>query len=364
MRIISVDQLVARPLFWLWLSRLALGKLAILDGDPGLGKSLLTLDLCARLSTNRPAPDGSPMPGPANSLVLNAEDGPADTTHARLVANGADMRRVFVADPDDELPRLPSQAALLEQAIVQAEARLVVLDPLPAFLDPTVNMANELSVRRALEPLRQIAAKQNCVPLLVRNLNKNEGRNAAYRGAGSIAFLGMCRSGWLVAPDPHEPRRRVLAQLKNNLAAPQPSLGYEIHGPDGGTPSVSWLDACAWTARELLKDSPHAPPRLSEHDRAREFLEGFLEDGPLTSQELWAAAQEQGLSDRTVQRAKRDLKIRSVRISVDGAPRTYWLLKDQALPQQAPPEADPGSLEPWLAPLRERFPPPTPLDDL
>jgi hypothetical protein len=364
MHIIPVSQLVARPLSWLLPGRLALGKLAIVDGDPGLGKSLVALDLCARLSTNRPGPDGSPMPGPANSLVLNAEDGPADTVHARLVANGADMQRVFVPDPDDELPRLPSQAALLERAVVEADARLVVLDPITAFLDPAVNTASELSVRQALEPLRQMAAKHRCVALMLRNLNKNEGRNAAYRGAGSIAFLGMCRSGWLVAPDPREPRRCVFAQLKNNLAGPQPSLAYEVRGPAGGTPTVAWLEACAWTARELLKGSPHAPPRLSEHDRARDFLTGFLEDGPRTSHELWAAAQEQGLSDRTVQRAKREMKIRSVRISVDGSPRTYWLLKDQAMAPPAAPEAGPDSLEPWLGPLRERFPPPTPLDDL
>jgi hypothetical protein len=363
MPVVPVGQLIARPLWWLWPNRLALGKPSILDGDPGVGKSLLALDLCARLSTNRPCPDGGPLPGPANSLVLNAEDGPADTIHARLAAAGADMQRVFVPDPDDELPRLPSQADLLERAVIEAQARLVVIDPLSAFLDSTVNMGSELSVRQALEPLRQMAARHRFVPLLVRHLNKNEGRNAAYRGAGSIAFLGLCRSGWLVARDPHEPHRCVLAQLKNNLAGPQPSLAYEVRGPAGGTPSVAWLGTCDWTAPQLLKNSPHAPPRLRERDRARDFLAGFLEDGPRTSREVWAAAQEQRLSERTIERVKHELEIRSVRIAADGGPRTYWLLKDQqGVPAVAETESD--SLEPWLAPLRERFPPPTPLDDL
>jgi hypothetical protein len=364
MDIVPVGQLVARPLSWLCPGRLALGKLAILDGDPGLGKSLVALDLCARLSTNRPCPDGGAMPGPANSLVLNAEDGPADTIHARLAANGADLQRVFVVDPDDELPRFPSRAAQLERAVIQTEARLVVLDPLSAFLDASVNMASELSVRQALEPLRQIAMKHRCVPLLIRHLNKNEGSQAAYRGAGSIAFLGLCRSAWLVAPDPQVPGRCVMAQLKNNLAGPQPSLAYEVRGPAGGTPTVAWLGTCDWTARQLLKGSPHAPPRLLERDRAREFLTGFLEDGPRTSQEVWAAAQEKRLSERTIERVKREMEIRSVRISVEGAPRTFWLLKDQELAPPAVPESGPDSLEPWLGPLRERFPPPTPLDDL
>src|SRR5881397_1459802 len=118
MRLQRMSQLAARSVAWLWPERLALGKLSILDGDPGLGKSLLALDLCARLSTDRPFPDGSPGPGVANSVVLNGEDGAADTIGPRLEALGADLARVFVLDHDDDLSaplRLPTETAALEE---------------------------------------------------------------------------------------------------------------------------------------------------------------------------------------------------------------------------------------------------------
>src|SRR5438105_10443783 len=117
MQVQPVSELTEEAIAWCWLNRLAFGKLALLDGDPGLGKSLLALDLCARLSTGRPMPDGSAGPGVCNSLVLNAEDGAADTIRPRLQALGADLERVFVLDAMaalHELLRLPSQTALLD----------------------------------------------------------------------------------------------------------------------------------------------------------------------------------------------------------------------------------------------------------
>src|SRR4051794_29857000 len=152
----AVGQLTSRPVEWLWPGRLALGKLAILDGDPGLGKSLLALDLCARLSTGRPFPDGSASPGPANALVLNGEDGEEDTVRPRLQALGADLERVFVLDRDDDAAsplRLPAQLALLDEAIRLTQARLVVIDPIMAFLDERVLTMSDQSVRRLLYPL-------------------------------------------------------------------------------------------------------------------------------------------------------------------------------------------------------------------
>src|SRR3954468_6184115 len=118
MHLRPISELTPRPFAWLWEGRLALGKLAMLDGDPGLGKSLLALDLCARLSTGRPFPDGSPGPGVANSVVLNGEDGAADILGPRLQALGADLARVFVLDHDDDLSaplRLPTETAALEE---------------------------------------------------------------------------------------------------------------------------------------------------------------------------------------------------------------------------------------------------------
>jgi RecA-family ATPase len=134
-----VSQLEARPLEWLWSGRLALGKLAMLDGGPGMGKSLLALDLCARLSVGRPMPDGSHGPGLVPSIVLNGEDGAEDTIPARLKALGADMERVFVLDRRIEgirdTLRFPEHTRVLAQALERTGARLVVIDPIMAFLE-------------------------------------------------------------------------------------------------------------------------------------------------------------------------------------------------------------------------------------
>jgi hypothetical protein len=180
----------------------------------------------------------------------------------------------------------------------------------------------------------------------------------------SIAFGAKGRSTWLVAADPQAPQRRVLAQVKNNLAPPQPSLAFEITGPEGGTPTISWLGTCDWSADQLVARRPVVTPQSSASERAREFPLAFLKEGPRTCHEVWAAAQEQGLSERTLNRVKRELEIESDRVWVNGAPRSYWLLPGQKKPESAPPQEAPPSLEKWLRPLRERFPPPTPLDDV
>src|SRR5258708_1492725 len=141
MHLRPVSELSARRLDWLWPGRLALGKLAILEGDPDLGKSLVALDLCARLSTGRPAPDGSPLLGPADAIVLDGEDGAEDTIVPRLQALQADLRRIFVLHRDadsSELLLLPAHVGLLDAALAQTGARLVVIDPIVAFLEPKV----------------------------------------------------------------------------------------------------------------------------------------------------------------------------------------------------------------------------------
>src|SRR3954471_17634161 len=170
MRLQPVSQLTPRPVSWLWPGRLALGKLALLDGDPGLGKSLVALDLCARLSTGRPFPDGSPGPGVGSPLILSAEDSVEDTPLPRLQVLGADLARTFVqrrADPDPAEPlRFPTHSAILDHALTQPRPRLLVIDPITAFLDPNILGGSDPGVRRALFPLARLAEKHQCAVLL------------------------------------------------------------------------------------------------------------------------------------------------------------------------------------------------------
>jgi hypothetical protein len=355
------SQYVAREVPWLWPLRLARGKLALFQGDPGLGKSLISLDLCARLSTGRPFPDGRPLlDGPGNALVINAEDTGEDTIRPRLAALGADLNRVFIWDRREHLLRLPTQLSDLDAVLAEFRPRLVVLDPITAFLER--GGSSELSVRRGLDPLGWLAHRRDCLMQLVLHLNKQGGPRALYRGCGSIAFPGACRFVWMVAHDPQDPNRRVLAEVKNSYAPFQPSLGYSVTDIGAPVPKFEWHGVSPFTSEQLLAAAPPAPP-LPPRDRAREFLLDFLAEGAQTSRAVWEAAVKQGLSDRTLNRAKTELDIRSLRVYENKVPISYWLLPGQELPDKAKPDPE-TDLEPWLAPLRKLYPPSTPLDDM
>ena len=361
MPLTPANQVVARPVSWLWPECLPQGKLLILDGDPDLGKSLLALDLCARLSTGRPFPDGRPGPGPANAVVLSAEDNAADTIMPRLVQLGADTKRVVVwqreRDDEDWPWRFPSQIDRLDDALRQADARLAVIDPVMAFLDDRVLSASDQSVRRALAPLIHLAEKHRCSLLMHRHLNKQVGGRALYRGLGSIAFVAACRVALLVGRDPLAPDRCVLAQVRNSLAPLQPSLAYQVTAAEGGVPVVEWLGPSPVTADELLAG---ARRDHGARDWATAFLEQFLAAGPRTADDIWQAAQKTGLSARTLQRAKKGLGIRCRRVHRDGRPVSYWLLRGQVLPAGA--SEDP-EIDRLLAELERQFPPRTPLEE-
>lgn len=364
MQLSAVGDLESRPVTWLWPGRLALGKLAMLDGDPGLGKSLVTLDLCARLSKGHSFPDGASGTEPAAALVLNGEDSAEDTIRPRLQALDADLNRVFILRPEDatagEPLRLPEHTNALDDALKKTHARLLVIDPIVAFLDPCIQSNNDASVRRALGPLAQLAEQRGAAVLLVRHLNKSHGRSPIYRGGGSIGLLAACRSGWLIARDPEQPAQCVLAQVKNNLAPPQPSLAYQVEKSESKIVSLSWLGPTDWTAAQLLAGVPRNPPhRLTPREQARKFLEGFLRDGPRTSREIWAAALPLGLTARTLDRAKQELSIRSVRVCPAGQRLSYWLLPGQELPEST--KRFVVDLDYWtVGPL----PRPTPLDNM
>jgi hypothetical protein len=367
-RLCPVSEISPRPVAWLWPGHLALGKLAILEGDPGLGKSFLALDLCARLSTGRPWPDGAAAPSPAACLILNGEDDAADTVRPRLAALGADPARVFVIEPGEgDLASplcLPAEVGVLDALVDRAQARLVVIDPVMQFLGPAVNTTSDRSVRRALAPLAALARRRACTILLIRHLTKVGRGRAVHRGLGSIGLVGACRSAWLVAEEAEGSPRLVLAQVKNNLAPRQPSLAFELVHPEDGGAALNWLGPVEITADALL-----APVRRTGRDpdrsrAAHDFLAGLLADGPLTSQEVWQRAEEEGVSARTIERVKKALKVRSTWVTVDGRAVSYWLLPEQKLPAEVRPEAEPDDVDRWLEYQNQKFPPPTPLDDL
>ena len=341
---IPLSQIQPRPITWLWPERLPLGKLAILDGDPGIGKSLVTLDLCARLTTGRPFPDGpSGLTEPADVVILNAEDSADDTIYPRLRALGGNIDRVHVPKLGQgrlfQPPRFPRDANSLHQVLLATRAKLVILDPVTAFLERRLMTSNDQCVDEALRPLGVLADHHLCTILLVRHLNKSGGLRSLYRGLGSIGFIGTCRSSWLIAADPQEPRRRVLAQVKGSVSDIQPSLAFRIERAESGALTLTWQGASPLSADQLLAGAATAGLKLRPRERATQLLEEFLAGAVRTGDEVWEFMKKNRLAERTVKRAKEDLEIVSRTVYLDGKRTSYWLLPSQELPAHIPPEA-------------------------
>jgi hypothetical protein len=346
------SEIVPRDVEWLWLWRFALGGLAVLDGDPGLGKSFLLVDWCARLSRGRDWPDGARNAEPGNSILLSAEDCPEQTIRRRLQDADADLRRVYLITEPEWKARgisFPSGIEELNSALSASDARLLVIDPLMAFLDPRVSPQNDQSVRQALGPVAQLARLHRCAVILSRHPNKRVGLRALYRGSGSIAIAGLGRSGWFVAADPSDDTVRVLAQTKNNLAEPQPSLAYRMRPTPEGGATVEWLGRTLWTADDLSAGPPPTRPR----EKAKDFMLAALANGPRRAGEIYDAAHRLGLSSSTLGRARGELGVLTQSFRVDGKPTYYWFLPDHKIPPHLIPDEE--DLEKYLRPIREDY---------
>lgn len=302
---------------WLWPARIPLAKLTILDGDPGLGKSTLTTEIAARVTKGWSMPDGEPGEDrePAGAVLLSAEDGLADTILPRLLAAGGDPGRVVALPevPGDTGPRppcLPLDVRWLTAAVKRVQAALVVIDPLAAFLDPDVNMHRDQHVRRALHLLARLADETGTAVVVVRHLNKGGSSNPVYRGGGSIGIIGAARSGLLVAKDPDDENKRVLAATKCNLARMPPSLSFALEPAGDGAIRIGWSGTSLHTAETLL-----AVPRDEEERGATaeavEVLRTILAVGMLPAKTVKTEARKAGVSEPALKRAKAILGVRS-----------------------------------------------------
>jgi RecA-family ATPase len=310
---------------WVWRGFIPIGKVTLLDGDPGLGKSTVTLDLAGRVSCAAPMPDGTPgIDG--NVLVLTAEDGLEDTVRPRLDAAGADPERIHTLEiqrkASDGLGPLvlPADVPRLQRAITSLNAAVVIIDPLMAFLGPEVEIYNDQHVRRALAPLAAMARDTGAAVLSVRHLNKGAAGKALYRGMGSIGIVGAARSVLLAASDPDDPDRRVLAVVKSNLSTVSPSLSYRLESAENGVAKVDWLGPSHHRADQLLGEAATAPGSLQ---RAMEFLRQALSH-ERPAEEVQRVAQEEGHSARTIRRAAHELGVRASRGQFGGPVR--WAL--------------------------------------
>jgi RecA-family ATPase len=323
-----VGEVKREHVLWLWPGRIPFGKLTLLDGDPGLGKSTVALDIAAKFTSCLPLPGGYRHDLPGNVILLSAEDDIADTIRPRLDAAGADLDRVRVVraihDKNGERPAvLPKDIDRLEGLIDEDGARLVIIDPLMAFLDAKIDSHRDQDVRRALHALAKLAAKKYAALICLRHLNKVGGGNSLYRGGGSIGIIGAARSAMLIAPEPEDEQRRIteskqrriIAMTKNNLGPMPRSLAYKLVEHDKfECARVVWDGESDLTADDLLIGAP----LQSKRDDACEWLERLLEAGPVPVNELKEKATAEGFSWSTVERAKRELGIKAKRTGDPG----------------------------------------------
>jgi hypothetical protein len=306
---------------WLWDRRIPLGKITVVDGDPGNGKSVLTTDLAARLTVGRTFPDGQECDA-AGVVIMNAEDGLADTIRPRVDAAGGDPERIVSLatiweGSEERHLSIPEDIGIIEAEIWRVDARLVIMDPLMAFLSGSSNAHKDQDIRRALAPLARMAERNRVAVVLVRHLNKASGGNPLYRGGGSIGIIGAARSGLLVGAHPEDEDLRVLAGQKSNLSAMPESLAYRITTGANGAARIEYKGVSAAKADALLR-VPQDPEERSALAEALEFLRDELDGGPVMARELKADAKRFDISERTLARAKSTLGVVSRREGLEG----------------------------------------------
>jgi putative DNA primase/helicase len=325
----SFRDVTAERVRWLWHQRIPLGKLTLFVGDPGKGKSLVTVDIAARMSRGTRFPDGAQC-DIGDAVFLSAEDDAADTIRPRLDAAGADVDRihrvkavkVVLADgaTGESAFSLERDLEKLEVAIGKIPAaRMLVVDPVSAYMGH-IDTHRDAEVRRVLSPLSEFAARRRISVVGVMHLKKSEAA-ALLRISGSIGFIAASRVAWGFGEDPDEPEKRLMVPVKNNLAPLGTGLAYRIEATDK-TARVVWEEgAVTLSANSVLSGGQeHASDRdeRSTRTEAVEWLTSQLQEGAQAVTFLQEQAKKDGFSWATVRRAKDKLPIRSYKLSLEG----------------------------------------------
>jgi hypothetical protein len=349
--IVDLSSVDPRPVRWLWPGWLPEGCLCLLDGDPSLGKSTLTLDLACRVSrgwTMPPAAGREPdLRGPAGVLLLGAEDSLAHTIRPRIDAMGGDPSRIHALEAmlsgGEERPVvLPVDLDTARARIGELKIKLIVVDPLMAYLSSEHDANRDQDVRRCLRPMHRLAEEMGLTILLVRHLNKLSGGPALYRGSSSIGIIGASRASLIVGRDP-DVDRHVLAMNKINLGPKPPSLAYRIEG-HGMASRLVWEEEVDLRAEQILGHTGPARPTGrpdGPYQEARRLLADLLAGGPVEARRVEERAEKAEVSWRTVEKAKKDLGIISRRKG--GA----WIWELPAAPLGVVAEGDDEEDDPW-----------------
>ena len=333
---INMETVEVEQIEWLLYPFIPFGKVTIIQGDPGEGKTTMVLQIIAKLTRGEPIllnkksqkeaqqdseenlkqevlSQDNPIQ-PVNVIYQTAEDGLGDTIKPRLLAAGADCSRVLVID-DREQP-LTMLDVRLEEAIMQTKARMVVLDPIQGFLGTDVDMHRANEIRPLMKRVAVLAEKYHCAIILIGHMNKNSNGKSSYRGLGSIDFQAAARSVLIVGRLKDEPETRVMCHVKSSLAPEGKSVAFRLDKETG----FQWIGEYDISADDLLSgDARGQKSRI-----AKEFLLDILADGGMAQKKIEEEASKQGIKKKTLRNAKQELEIDSVK----RGNQWFWILSE------------------------------------
>ena len=337
---------------WWSKGRLAFGKLHILEGDPGVGKSTLIAHWTAATTRGQALfPDGDCVE-PAGVVLIGVEDGVADTVRPRIEAAGGDVERVWLFDEvpvtmqDGSLGKrqfeLPTDCDLLTEMVRINGVRLVVIDPFADFLGDDLSENSNKDVRKALGPLKDVAESTNCCIVAIRHLNKSGGTNALYRGGGSIGIMGKARIGLLLAEDPRDSEIRCIARAKGNLGRTPETVTFRLVNAfedEDDVARVEWLGSTDLSADDLHAGKVLGIEKMTEWDDATIWLRDLLRDAPREVRDIRTEARSAGWSNEALDKARARLRVRRVKRGFGGAwswelPRAPVVHLGQAFPEE------------------------------
>ena len=317
LKLIHMEDVVSKEVEWLWYPYIPYGKITIIEGDPGEGKTTLVLKLAAALSRGLPLPcDDDKEYEPIHIIYQTAEDGIEDTIKPRLEKAGADCSMIRVIDETDK--ELSMTDDRLEQAIIETKARLIILDPIQAYIGATVDMHRANEIRPVLKHLGIIAEKHNCAIILIGHMNKASGSKSTYRGLGSIDIQATARSVLLVVRLRDKPNIRIMAHDKSSLAPAGDAIGFEMT-EDNGMVCIGPYDI---TIDELLSGNEGRGKK--KLDIAENFIkEYFGSIKVIPSNEIMMEAAKRSIKRNTLLSAKKKLGITSDKEKAEDG-TIYW----------------------------------------
>ena len=324
LKLINMEQVEVEKIDWLLYPFIPFGKVTIVQGDPGEGKTTMVLQIIAKLTKGEAVlpsdSDESDLEEktmalePVNVIYQTAEDGLGDTIKPRLLSAGADCSRVMVIDDDDQA--LTMMDARLEEAIIQTKARLVVLDLIQGFLGADVDMHRANEIRPLMKRVALLAEKYHCAIILIGHMNKNSNGKSSYRGLGSIDFQAAARSVLIVGRIKDEPEIRVVCHVKSSLAPEGKSIAFRLDKDTG----FEWIGEYDISADDLLSGDN----RGQKIHEAKEFLKEILVSGSVAQTKVAEEAESRGIKKKTLWNAKKELEIESVKIGN----QWFWMLPE------------------------------------